>query len=81
MEADNTNIKVHTFFGLRVYDHYYVKESEIMSLPFYEFWLASAECGGMYWKDETRVVELILWEAFSEYFIKTGKHRYIGTAE
>ena len=55
-----------------------VPQKEIERLPFYAFWLESARGSAMLIHPETgeKMVYLADWEAFSELFIKTGKHRF-----
>lgn len=65
-----------TYFGLEIIDHYYVLEEDIQKLPFYEFWQESSIGSTFTKKDYKTYVSLSDWEAFCEYFIKTGKHRY-----
>lgn len=52
---------------------------EIERLPFYAFWLESARGSALLVHPETdeKLVYLPDWEAFSELFIKTGKHRFM----
>ena len=55
-----------------------VPQKEIERLPFYAFWLESARGSAMLIHPETseNLVYLADWEAFSELFIRTGKHRH-----
>lgn len=52
---------------------------EIERLPFHAFWLESARGSAMLVHPETseKLVYLHDWEAFSELFIKIGKHRFM----
>ena len=52
---------------------------EIEQLPFYAFWLESAKGSAMIIHPGTgeTMVYLADWEAFSELFIRTGKHRFM----
>lgn len=51
---------------------------EIELLPFHAFWLESAKGSAMLIHPGTgeKMVYLADWEAFSELFIRTGKHRH-----
>ena len=51
---------------------------EIELLPFHAFWLESAKGSAMLIHPGTgeKMVDLADWEAFSELFIRTGKHRH-----
>ena len=55
-----------------------VPQQEIERLPFYAFWLESAKGSAMLIHPGTgeKMVYLADWEAFSELFIRTGKHRH-----
>ena len=55
-----------------------VPQKEIELLPFYAFWLESARGSTLLIEPETdeKMVYLADWEAFSELFIRTGKHRH-----
>ena len=55
-----------------------VPQKEIERLPFYAFWLESAKGSAMLIHPGTgeKMVYLADWEAFSELFIRTGKHRH-----
>ena len=55
-----------------------VPQKEIERLPFYDFWLESARGSTLLIEPETdeKMVYLADWEAFSELFIRTGKHRH-----
>ena len=55
-----------------------VSQQEIELLPFYAFWLESARGSTLLIEPETdeKMVYLADWEAFSELFIRTGKHRH-----
>ena len=55
-----------------------VPQKEIELLLFYAFWLESARGSTLLIEPETdeKMVYLADWEAFSELFIRTGKHRH-----
>ena len=65
-----------TYFGLAVHRERYVRESEIRALPFFEFWRASSAGSTMVQEGGDLLIHLSDWEAFSELFIRTGKHRF-----
>lgn len=65
-----------TYFGLAIHRERYVRESEIRALPFFEFWRASSVGSAMVEEGGEVLVPLPDWEAFSQLFIRTGKHRF-----
>lgn len=68
-----------TYFGLEVVDGKYVREADILKLPFGEFWRKSS-IGSTATTDANTGEHFIYlhdWERFSEMFIKTGRHRYM----
>ncbi len=65
-----------TYFGLNIYDEYYVLEEEIKQLPFYDFWLESSKGSTYTIKDNKEYIYLPDWEIFCNRFIKTGKNRF-----
>lgn len=77
---DNNNAATErTYFGLEVIDKKMVREPDIAKLPFVDFWRES-RIGSAHLTDlqtHDHLVYLRDWQAFSELFIKTGKHRYM----
>lgn len=68
-----------TYFGLDVVREKLVRESDIARLPFYDFWRDSSR-GSAVLRDakaDETFVYLPDWKAFSQLFIKTGRHRHI----
>lgn len=69
-----------TYFGLAVVvsgETRFVRLSDIKTLPFFEFWQASARGSTMRQEGSEQLVFLTDWEAFSELFISAGRHRYM----
>lgn len=68
-----------TYFGLPVVvvdGNKFVRISDIKKLPFFNFWDASAIGSTLRASGDEKLVCIADWEAFSELFIRTGKHRY-----
>lgn len=65
-----------TYFGLSIYNDYYVLEEDIQKLPFYDFWLESSKGSTFIVENDKVYVPLIDWEMFCKYFIETGRHRF-----
>lgn len=66
-----------TYFGLPVVRGM-VRQSDIKTLPFWEFWQESA-AGSTVLHDSTTGEQLVYlhdWERFCRLFIVTGRHRY-----
>ena len=76
LKLENDNLKLLTYFGLKVYNARYIKYDDIKALPFYDFWLESAKGSGLPIENNETMVWLHDWEIFCEKFIKTGKHRF-----
>ena len=68
-----------TYFGLEIVDGKYVREADIMKLPFGAFWRKSAIGSAGTYNETTgeHFIYLHDWERFSALFIKTGRHRYM----
>jgi hypothetical protein len=65
-----------TYFGIEIFENYYVKEADIKELPFYDFFNDSMLGSAFPIIDGEVYIHLHDWESFCELFIKTGKHRY-----
>lgn len=69
----------YTYFGLEVMRDKFVRETDIQPLPFYEFWRESSK--GSASLTDTKTGEHLIyrhdWAAFSQLFIKTGRHRFM----
>jgi hypothetical protein len=68
-----------TYFGLQVSSKQMVREIDIATLPFFGFWRDSSigSTGLINPKTNEHFIHLQDWKAFSEMFIKTGRHRYM----
>lgn len=69
-----------THFGLPIVvvdGSKFVRVSDIQKLPFFEFWQASAAGSAMRIEGDEKLIYIADWEAFSELFISTGRHRYL----
>lgn len=68
-----------TFFGLAVVTvdgAKFVRVDDIKALPFFDFWSASSAGSTMRQAGGQKLVFLHDWEAFSQIFIRTGRHRF-----
>lgn len=69
----------HTYFGLEIVRDKLVRETDIMTLPFYDFWRNSSRGSASLSDTETgeHFVYRHDWAAFSKLFIQTGRHRFM----
>ena len=68
-----------TYFGLEIVQGKLVRKSDIMALPFAEFWRESSVGSTMLREHDTgeKFVYLHDWERFARFFIETGRHRFM----
>lgn len=76
--SDEANVE-QTYFGLAITSTQMVREADIATLPFFDFWRHSSNgsTGLIDPRSKEHFVYLHDWKAFSEIFIKTGRHRYM----
>ena len=65
-----------TYFGLEIYKDYYVLESDIKQLAFYEFWKDSSNGSTCLALNNDKGIYITDWSVFCKQFIKYGTHRY-----
>lgn len=72
-----------TYFGLEIVNKRLVRETDILQLPFADFWRESSVGSTTLDDAQTseRFVYLHDWERFAELFIDTGRHRFMPTTE
>lgn len=69
----------HTYFGLEIVREKLVREADIRTLPFFDFWRDSSR-GSASLSDPQSGEHLVYrhdWAAFSQLFIRTGRHRFM----
>ena len=68
-----------TYFGLDIVREKLIRERDIATLPFYDFWRDSSRGSAMLHDTQTDETFVYLhdWKAFSQLFIETGRHRHI----
>ena len=68
-----------TYFGLDIVHEEFVRQRDILPLPFYDFWRDSSRGSALLRdpKTDETLVSLHDWRAFSQLFIETGRHRHI----
>jgi len=68
-----------TYFGLEIVQGKLIRKSDIVALPFSDFWAASSVGSAFLTDDQTgeEFIYLRDWEAFARLFIQTGRHRFM----
>lgn len=68
-----------TYFGLEIVQGKLIRKSDIVALPFADFWVASSVGSAFLTDDKTEEEFIYLddWEAFARLFIQTGRHRFM----